>query len=142
MEGGQPMTKEQEAIEYLKESVVIYKNIIPKLSEAVETVLSMLKEKDKQIEYYKKQKEYDEQFKHELLEEIRCLNLDKDEKDKQIEQKDKMINKMIDNIMTHYQVKTMRKMCCFTCKIGERACTYSGIHRNCIKQYFERKSRE
>lgn len=45
----------------------------------------MLKEKDKKIEYYKKQKKYDEQFKHELLEEIRCLNLDKDEKDKQID---------------------------------------------------------
>lgn len=43
------MTKEQEAIEYLKESVVIHKNTIPKLSEAVETVLSMLKEKDRQI---------------------------------------------------------------------------------------------
>ena len=44
------MTKEQDAIEYLKESVVIYKNTIPKLSEAVETVLSMLKEKDRQID--------------------------------------------------------------------------------------------
>ena len=53
-----------------------------------------------------------------------------------IEKKDKQIDKMIDNIMTHYQVKTIRKMCCSTCKIGERACTYSGIHRNCIKQYF------
>lgn len=55
------------------------------------------------------------------------------------EKKDKIIGKMIDNIMTHYQVKTIRKMCCPTCIIGEKACTYSGIHRNCIKQYFERK---
>lgn len=54
----------------------------------------------------------------------------------EIKKKDKIIGKMIDNIMTHYQVKTIRKMCCSTCKIGERACTYSGIHRNCIKQYF------
>lgn len=44
------MTKEQEAIEYLKESVLIYKNTIPKISKAIETVLSMLKEKDKEIE--------------------------------------------------------------------------------------------
>ena len=45
------MTNEQrEAIEYLKESVLIYKNTIPKISEAIETVLSMLKEKDKEIE--------------------------------------------------------------------------------------------
>lgn len=56
----------------------------------------------------------------------------------EIEKKDKIIGKMIDNIMTDYQVKTMRKMCCPPCKIGEKACTYSGIHRNCIKQYFER----
>ena len=33
---------------------------------AIETVLSMLKEKDKKIEYYKKQKDYDMQFRHEL----------------------------------------------------------------------------
>lgn len=48
------MTKE-EAIEYLKESVVIYKNTIPKISKAVETVLNMLKEKDKEIERLDKQ---------------------------------------------------------------------------------------
>lgn len=45
----------------------------------------MLKERDEKIEYYKKQKIYDDQFKHELLEQIRCLNLDKDEKDKIID---------------------------------------------------------
>lgn len=48
------MTNEQrEAIEYLKESVVIYKNTIPKISKAIETVLNMLKEKDKEIEKLK-----------------------------------------------------------------------------------------
>ena len=47
------MTKEQEAIEYLKESVLIYKNTIPKISESIETVLNMLKEKDKEIEELK-----------------------------------------------------------------------------------------
>ncbi len=101
------MPKEREAIEYLKESVVIYKNTIPKISKAIETVLNMLKEKDAELE-----------------------------------KKEKMINKMIDEIMIHYQVKTMRKMCCPACKIGERACTYSGIHRNCIKQYFKNKEKE
>ena len=45
------MTKEQEeAIGYLKESVLIYKNTIPKISESIETVLNMLKEKDAEIE--------------------------------------------------------------------------------------------
>ena len=50
-------TEQREAIEYLKESVLIYKNTIPKISEAIETVLSMLKEKDKEIE--KKDKQID-----------------------------------------------------------------------------------
>ena len=55
------MTKEQEeAIEYLEESVLIYKNTIPKISKAIEIVLSMLKEKDKQIVKYEKiYREYD-----------------------------------------------------------------------------------
>lgn len=45
------MTNEQrEAIEYLKESVLIYKNTIPKISDAIDTVLSLLKQKDKQID--------------------------------------------------------------------------------------------
>lgn len=49
------MTKEQEeAIEYLEESVLIYKNTIPKISKAIETVLSMLKEKDREIESLEK----------------------------------------------------------------------------------------
>ena len=58
-----------------------------------------------------------------------------------LEEKDKIIDKMIDNIMIHYQLKTIRKMCCSTCRI-EKTCTYSGIHRNCIKQYFENKAKE
>lgn len=44
------MTKEQEDIKYLKESVCVYKNTIPKISEAIETVLNMLKEKEEEIE--------------------------------------------------------------------------------------------
>ncbi len=57
-----------------------------------------------------------------------------------IEEKDKQIGLYIDNIMIHQQVKTIRKMCCTDCQI--KACTYSGIHRNCIKQYFENKAKE
>ena len=59
-----------------------------------------------------------------------------------LEEKDKIIGLYIDNIMIHQQVKTIRKMCCPSCPIGEKACTYSGIHRNCIKQYFENKAKE
>ena len=50
------MTNEQrEAIEYLKESALIYKNTIPKIREAIYTVLSVLKEKDAEIEEKDKQ---------------------------------------------------------------------------------------
>ena len=58
-----------------------------------------------------------------------------------LKEKDKIIDLYIDNIMTYQQVKTIRKMCCPSCPIGE-ACTYSGIHRNCIKRYFEEKAKE
>ena len=45
------MTKKQEeSIEYLNESILIYKNTIPKISQAIETVLNMIKEKDSEIE--------------------------------------------------------------------------------------------
>ena len=45
------MTNEQrEAIEYLKESVLIYKNTIPKISDAIDTALSLIKEQQEEIE--------------------------------------------------------------------------------------------
>ena len=45
------MTNEQrEAIEYLKESVLIYKKTIPKMSNAIDTVLSLIKEQQEEIE--------------------------------------------------------------------------------------------
>ena len=115
MEGGQSMTKEQ-AIEIIEKMIKSY-------IEADECGLS------------------NNDFKHEIKALQTVLNMLK-EKDAELEKKEKMINKMIDEIMIHYQVKTMRKMCCPACKIGERACTYSGIHRNCIKQYFKNKEKE
>ena len=59
-----------------------------------------------------------------------------------LEEKDKQIGLYIDNIMIHQQVKTIKKMCCSSCPIGEKTCTYRGIHRDCIKQYFENKVKE
>lgn len=45
------MTNEQrEAIEYLKESVLIYKNTIPKISDAIDTALSLIKEQQEKAE--------------------------------------------------------------------------------------------
>ena len=50
------MTNEQrEAIEYLKESVLIYKNTIPKLSQAIDTVLSLIKEQQEEMQQKDKQ---------------------------------------------------------------------------------------
>ncbi len=98
------------------------------------------KEKEQDIlyeneEFYKDDIEQNELFLK-MLKSV--LNIIKNQ-EVELEKKDKIIGKMIDNIMTHYQVKSIRKMCCPTCKIGEKACTYSGIHRNCIERYFERK---
>lgn len=61
---------------------------------------------------------------------------------KTVKKQERVINKMIDNIMIHYQVKTIKKMCCPTCKIGEKACAHSGIHRDCITRYFEQEAEE
>ena len=48
------MTNEQrEAIEYLKESVLIYKNTIPKISDSIDIVLSLIKEQQEEIVKYK-----------------------------------------------------------------------------------------
>ena len=45
------MTNEQrESIDYLKESVLIYKNTIPKISDAIDTVLSLIKQQQRKIE--------------------------------------------------------------------------------------------
>lgn len=101
-------------------------------SKAIETVLSMLEEKDKEIQFQN---------------DINKTELDRHNKTEKnlkgiINKQNKIIDLYIDNIMTYQQVKTIRKMCCPSCPIGEKACTYSGIHRNCIKQYFENKAKE
>ena len=43
-------TEQKEAIEYLEESVLIYKNTLPKISEAIETVLNLIQEQEIEIE--------------------------------------------------------------------------------------------
>ena len=130
------MTKEQkEAIKILRiakgdeKTLHVYQNT---LNKAIETVLSMLEEKDKEIQFQN---------------DINKMELDRHNKTEKnlkgiINKQNKIIDLYIDNIMTYQQVKTIRKMCCPSCPIGEKACTYSGIHRNCINQYFENKAKE
>ena len=143
------MTKEQ-AIKRLKKMIQINNGVIKEArkngdifamqltadldtdSIAIETVLSMLEEKDKEIQFQN---------------DINKTELDRHNKTEKnlkgiINKQNKIIDLYIDNIMTYQQVKTIRKMCCPSCPIGEKACTYSGIHRNCIKQYFENKAKE
>ena len=48
---------------------------------------------------------------------------------KENEELENITDKMIDYIMMHQQVKTMRKIFCKHCKL-QNSCTYSGIHRN------------
>lgn len=114
--------------DYYDEELELYQNRIKQFN----TILSMLEEKDKEIQFQN---------------DINKMELDRHNKTEKnlkgiINKQNKIIDLYIDNIMTYQQVKTIRKMCCPSCPIGEKACTYSGIHRNCIKQYFENKAKE
>lgn len=60
---------------------------------------------------------------------------------KENEELENITDKMIDYIMMHQQVKTMRKIFCKHCKL-QNSCTYSGIHRNCVIRYFEYISKQ
>ena len=144
------MTKEQEAIEYLEESVLIYKNTIPKISKAIETVLNMLKEKDEEIESL--EKTLDEKYifvtgARTLYAGLMSLdkeNIVKDDlklrneiyqyiEDK--EKKDKIIDLMaekIDQLGRDYDDFCMDTVWDEDC---DEDC------KNCIKQYFEREAK-
>ena len=71
-------TEQREAIEYLKESVLIYKNTIPKLSQAIDTVLPLIKEQEIYIKKYNDTTE-------EMNRDIRKLISEIQKKDKQID---------------------------------------------------------
>ena len=119
------MTKEQEDIKYLKESVCVYKNTIPKISEAIETVLNMLKEKDKEIKrlrYIKKSFDY-------------VVQKETEKKDKIIDLIAKYINYLSDELV-QATGKNELEFC-----NGNKCCKDSNYScEECIKQYFERKS--
>ena len=108
------MTNEQrEAIEYLKESVLIYKNIIPKISDAIDTVLSLIKEQQEEIEGLKNKEVLIKRY-------FKKCDLIK-QKDKQIE------------LMAKYW-NTGLAMCDNCDKIVEK---YEKNNcQDCIKQYF------
>lgn len=107
------MTNEQrEAIEYLKESVLIYKNIIPKISDAIDTALSLIKEQQENIEKYEKiYKEYD------------CYRWVKE-----LNKKDKQIDLMAEIFYKRFKAELLLE--------------YGFESEEQLKQYFERKVEE
>ncbi len=92
--GWNRMTKEQEEAIKMFEDLDIRED--KEFIEARETVLNLIQEQQEQIKYHKKQKKYDDEFKSELLDNIRCLNLDKENLKAELEKKDKIINSIND----------------------------------------------
>ena len=130
------MTKEQEeAIEMLediKNNSWTTKYIMSSDSAKAETVLNMLKEKDKEIEHWKNG------FEREL-EDNRKNTCELLKQDLIIREKDKQIDLMANSILTR---DIGKNRCQFneTCTKFEKG---RDIHcKDCIKQYFERKSEE
>lgn len=128
------MTKEQ-AIEALKEHKrqIDKKYINTRNSKAIETVLSMLEEKDKQIEQYQNISNFQYKVYSAAVDDIFELN-------EELEKKDKIINLMLETINNH--------------DIDEDICKQMGQKedcnefedkeecKECIKQYFENKAKE
>lgn len=134
------MTKEQEVIEYLKESVVIYKNTIPKISKAIETALNMLKEKDKQIN-----------SKNGAINALQCAlkerTEERDRKDNIVTKQNKIIDLTINfiyeiwckypgSISYELRLNGFNDDECDTCENTNRNCI------ECLKQYFEKLAKE
>lgn len=130
------MTKKQEeSIEYLNESILIYKNTIPKISQAIETVLNMIKEKDSEIERLEQTlarniaRNVTSSMKESAKskEDLEMLNAGWQI---ELEKKDKIIDEMIGSFIDlgfGFEYCNNDDRCINDCD-------------KCIKQYFERKS--
>ena len=113
------MTNEQrEAIEYLKESVLIYKNTIPRISNAIETALNLIKQQERKVY------DYDE-----IIARLEEENT----------KKDKMIDLIAEKLAKTYHY-TPKK-----CSLKDKENIDCNNYKNCTdcaKQYFERKVKE
>lgn len=111
-------TEQREAIEYLKESVLIYKNTIPKISQLINTVLSLIKQLEREKEIHVK---LEQQYKKEYLD---------------MSELNQKLKKQID-LYTEELICNEFDRCCQECC---RECEKDkDTLRNCIKQYFENK---
>lgn len=141
------MTKEQEeAISRLRKITnrqILYGNKFgitiegfKELQEDIETVLNMLKEKEAEIEKYKKlladnlAKELNNSIKAKEKADTDLDDLDKGWK-VELEKKDKIIDLYIDELVTNMFDRCCQE-CCRECEKDKDTL------RNCIKQYFER----
>ena len=103
-------TEQREAIKYLKESVLIYKNTIPKMSNTIDTVLSLIKAQQEEISKYKTLYE-------------RALS--------DVVKTDKQIDLMADEIIMTKPINCT--------KTNEFSTKKNYMSKEEIKQYFERK---
>lgn len=119
------MTKEQEeAIEYFKKHINYFKEQI-KFIEAVDS------------DYY--DEEY-ELYKNRVKQFETVLSMLK-EKDKKIEKKDKIIDLMAEFMKNSVSEKKLINEICIKGKCNNEEC-HEDNWKECIKQYFERKSEE
>ena len=113
--------EQREAIEYLKESVLIYKNTIPKISQSIDTVLSLIKAQQEEISKYKTLYE-------------RALS--------DVVKTDKQIDLMAENIelQQYANIDTSNlDLVCEKLKCNKKC---ELVEKDCIKQYFERKVKD
>lgn len=137
------MTKEQEeTINRLEKLINIRKNKAGQIkydncicsTTAIETILNMLKEKDAEINKYKRKNK-------ELSNQLLKIYKEQDNYNARIEKKDKMIDLLIDYIdtLSEYYTRAEGK--------NNEFCDEKCIDKNidcydCIKQYFERKAEQ
>lgn len=130
------MTKEEEAINSLEKLINIRKNKAGQIkydncicsTTDIETVLNMLKEKDAEINKYKRKNK-------ELSIQLLKIYKEQDNYNARIEKKDKIID-----LMAKYIADIDNEDICFEIenKYCDKNMDYSECE-DCIKQYFERK---
>ena len=138
------MTKEQEEAIGIISKYLNFNEICGtrNFKEALATVLSMLKEKDKEIEKLKKENELaKEQLKKqcEVADERNDLLVKVQELQKENKEKDKQIDLMAEYIAT----LDIDEDICMNNKINSEWCNEDYTNcKECIEQYFERKCEE
>lgn len=156
------MTKEQ-AIERLKKMIQINNGVIKEArkngdifamqltadldtdSIAIETVLSMLEEKDKQIDKLKKHNDELLRKLRNRVKEVKKLekySLYKEEfsrLNKQLQNKDKQIDLMAEAMRYYNGMQQEQEFCIEICE--KKECNIEKC-KDCIKQYFENKAKE